>query len=406
MRVAFGNPVVRRFALAELLLQTQFWFPIWFLFLRDLGFGIATIVVADALFRLTVVVFEIPSGMVADRIGRRESYLLLAGLTTITYLGIAAVQGTTVLLVVWVVWGVQWAATSGLGAAYLAEAVREHAPDVGAVAAFGAVRAAAGLTGVVSLASAGFLYAVDPRLPFLVTAGCALAALPVIAGLPRLVAAPAADQPGARGEGSWSQVVGDRRLVALIVGSAIVLVFGWSTTFLFQPLVLDQGMSEQAAAWMYTGFAAAGMAAGLLAPWATHRFRGAAPLVGFLVMVVASAGAGTTGGVVAVLFVPLLGLGYYLAVVGFDVAVSGRAQSAVRATALSAVSGVGGIVIAGARPSLGLISDDAGTGTAFALWAVVGLVLLPALVLALRAAGELGQAGPESDVLADVDDVA
>jgi hypothetical protein len=62
-------------------------------------------------------------------------------------------------------------------------------------------------------------------------------------------------------------------------------------------------------------------------------------------------------------------------------------------------------VIAGARPALGLISDDAGTGTAFALWAVVGLVLLPALVLALRAAGELGPAGPESDVLADVDDV-
>ena len=394
MTAALRHRVVRRFALAELLLQTQFWFPVWFLFLRDLGFGIGTIVLADALFRVTVVLCEVPSGMLADRIGRRRSYLVLAGLTVVTFLAIAAVQSTAVLMVVWVVWGVQWAATSGLGAAYLAEAVREHAPPVSAVEAFGAVRAAAGLTGVVSLATAGFLYAVDPRLPFVVTAGCALLALPVVAGLPRIVAAPAADRAGGPGEGVWRALFEDRRLVALITGGAVVLVFGWSTTFLFQPLVLDQGMSEQAAAWMYTGFAAAGMAAGLLAPWAARRFRGAAPLVGYLVMVGASAGAGATSGVVAVLFVPLLGLGYYLAVVGFDVAVSCRARTAVRATALSAVSFSGGIVIAGARPSLGLISDGAGTGTAFVVWAVVGVVLLPVLVLVLRAAGELGARAP------------
>jgi MFS family permease len=384
---ALRSPLVRRFALVELLLQTQFWFPVWFLFLRDLGFGIGVIVLADALFRCVVVACEVPLGVVTDRLGRRRSYVALALLSGVTFLAITQVRNTPLLLAVWVLWGVQWAATSGLGAAYLTEAVRTHAPEVGLLPAFGAVRAAAGVTGCLSLASAGFLYGVDPRLPFLVTAGCALAAVPLILGLPRL-AAPRRTAGRRPWLGEVRQVSADLRLRLLLASGVLVLFYGWSVTFLFQPLVLEEGMGEQAAAWMYAGFAAAGLAGGLVAP-ALDRFLGLRGIaLAFAGIVLAVLGAALGSGVVAVLFVPLLGLGYYTALTLAEAAISHQARTASRATALSLVSAVAGLGIAVARPSLGLAGDRWGTAAALAGWSALGALLLVVLLATLRRVGQ------------------
>ncbi|WP_426246364.1 MFS transporter [Nocardioides sp. LHG3406-4] len=387
MRTALRSTVVRRFALAELLLQVQFWFPIWFVFLRDLGFSFGIIVLADALFRLTVVVCEIPLGMLTDRVGRRGAYLALSALTGLTFVAITTVRSTPVLMGVWLLWGVQWAAASGLGQAYLVEAVREHAPSVGVVPAFGVVRAAAGLTGTLSLASAGVLYGVDPRLPFLVTAACAMAALLVIATLPRVTTSLRARQQSHSTRwqrGALREIGEDRALVRRMIAAGLVLLYGWSATLLFQPLVLDEGMDEQAAAWMFTGFAAAGLVAGLVAPAVVRALGNAAVAGGFGLMVVASAGVALGSGPTAVLFVPLMGLGYYGALTISEATVSGSARTSYRATALSVVSSAAGLAIAAARPVLGSVADARSTEVAFAVWAVVGGVLLLVLVGLLR----------------------
>ena len=46
------------------------------LFLLDAGLSISEVFIANAVFSAGMVIFEIPTGVVADTVGRRASYLL------------------------------------------------------------------------------------------------------------------------------------------------------------------------------------------------------------------------------------------------------------------------------------------------------------------------------------------
>jgi len=67
------------------------------LFLLDTGLGIGEVFIANALFSAGMVLFEIPTGVVADTLGRRVSYLLsvaILGLTTVLYLVAAQAEAS------------------------------------------------------------------------------------------------------------------------------------------------------------------------------------------------------------------------------------------------------------------------------------------------------------------------
>ena len=69
------------------------------LFLLDAGLSISQVFVVNAIFSAGMVVFEIPTGVVADTLGRRISYLLsvvVLGATTVLYLVIAETSGSAV----------------------------------------------------------------------------------------------------------------------------------------------------------------------------------------------------------------------------------------------------------------------------------------------------------------------
>jgi len=68
------------------------------LFLLDAGLSIGEVFVANSIFSVGMVLFEIPTGVVADTVGRRASYLLsivVLAVTTVMYLG-AASAGSSV----------------------------------------------------------------------------------------------------------------------------------------------------------------------------------------------------------------------------------------------------------------------------------------------------------------------
>jgi len=64
------------------------------LFLLDAGLSIAEVFIANAAFSIGMVLFEIPTGVVADTIGRRVSFLLsliVLAASTLGYVALAAV---------------------------------------------------------------------------------------------------------------------------------------------------------------------------------------------------------------------------------------------------------------------------------------------------------------------------
>ena len=70
------------------------------LFLLDAGLSIGEVFIANSVFSAGMVLFEIPTGVVADTVGRRVSYLLsivVLAVTTVLYL-LAARAGAGVVV--------------------------------------------------------------------------------------------------------------------------------------------------------------------------------------------------------------------------------------------------------------------------------------------------------------------
>ncbi len=145
------------------------------LFLLDAGLDIFEVFIANAAFTVGMVLFEIPTGVVADTAGRRRSFLLSAavlGAGTLAYVGIAAAG--------WGLWpfvaasgllGLGFTFYSGAVEAWVVDALADAGYSGGLVAVFARGGMVSGAAMLVGSVSGGFLGAIDLAIPFLVRAG-------------------------------------------------------------------------------------------------------------------------------------------------------------------------------------------------------------------------------------------
>lgn len=364
-------------AVTQFLLEVQFWFPLWLIFLLHLGFDLTTAVLADGVFRLVVVFAEIPMGLLADRIGRKASYLLIAGLSAVTFAGIALIGQTWHLFVVWSLWGVLWALTSGAATAYAYELSEQLGP-LRASRGFAFIRGVGQAAVLVSLVAAGWLYGIGPALPFWITAALAVLAGLLALGLPDV---PRDDPPSSLRSvaGHVRAALRTRTTRVAIVVAVLFLFYAWSVRILFQPLALDLGLSPEQTGWMYAGVAAVGIIASLSVGWVKPVHRRLMIGAGAVATVLASAAVWWLPSLGPVVWLPVLSLGWAAGWTTLELELSGRTHPAIRATVLSLVSCLAGVGIAVARPGLGAVADVAGSAAAFGLWALFGLAVLAAM---------------------------
>lgn len=382
---ALGRGPARRavglIAVTQFLLEVQFWFPLWLIFLLHLGFDMTTAVLADGLFRLVVVLAEIPMGLLADRMGRKASYLLIASLSAVTFAAIALIGETWHLFAAWTLWGVLWALTSGAATSYAYELSERLGPR-DAPRGFALVRGVGQAAVLVSLVAAGWFYGISPALPFWITAGLALLAGLLALGLPDIPRdGPPPTLRAVTGQ-VRSALTTRRTRVAIAVG-VLFLFYAWSVRILFQPLALDLGLTPEQTGWMYAGVAAVGIVASLAVGWVRPVHRRFLIGAGAAATVAASAAAWWLPGLGPLVWLPVLSLGWAAGWTTLELELSGRTRPAIRATVLSLVSCVAGLGIAVARPGLGAVADRAGSDAAFGLWALVGLAVLAVMALPL-----------------------
>ncbi len=144
------------------------------LFLLDAGLSFFEVFVANAAFSAGMVVFEIPTGVVADTLGRRVSFLLsvtVLGATTLMYVALAEMgAGVVAFSVVSVFMGLGFTFYSGAMEAWLVDALAEtgHRGVLDRVFARGQqVTGSAMLVGTIG---GGLLGQVDLSLPYVVRA--------------------------------------------------------------------------------------------------------------------------------------------------------------------------------------------------------------------------------------------
>jgi len=373
-------------AVTQFLLEVQFWFPLWLIFLLHLGFDLTTAVIADGVFRIVAVVAEIPMGLLADRIGRKASYLLITALSAVTFAGIALIGETWQLFGVWIVWGVLWALNSGAATSYAFELSQSLGPRA-APRGFALIKGAGHAAVLVSLISAGWLYDLAPAAPFWITAGLA-----VIAGL-LAIALP--DIPRALPRPTLARILRDVRGLlraprtrTAVVVAALFLFYAWSVRILFQPLALDLGLTPAETGWMYAGVAAVGIPAAILIGWVRPSHRRAVIAAGGTVAVLGCAATWAWPALGPLLWLPLLSLAWAAGWTTLELELSERSRPAVRATVLSLVSCAAGAGIAVARPALGVVADVAGSPVSFGVWAILGAAVLAAMTIPLIRMGE------------------
>ena len=365
------------------------------LFLLDAGLTNVEAFAANAFFTVGIVLFEIPTGVVADTWGRRASYLLgsvTLAVTTLLYVALWQMGDAPF-------W--QWAVSSvllGLGFTFFSGALEAWVVDAlrhegwtggleGVFARAQVVTGAAMLTGSV----AGGLIAQVTTLgvPYVLRVATLLLMTVVAWVFMRdLGFTPDRSRPASAvvrdvARASWRAAGANppvRHLMAAGAFSAGVLYYAF---YAMQPFLLElygEGGAYAIAGLAAAVFAGAQMVGGLAAP----RLRAAVRRRTTAIMVSVAVGAGalaalglTRSFAVALVLLAVFGLAQAAVVPIRQALLNDLVPSAQRATLLSAdslVAGVGGVAV---QPTLGRVADVWGYGGSYVVGAGVQLLALP-----------------------------
>jgi MFS family permease len=244
------------------------------LFLLDAGLSFFEVFIANAAFSAGMVVFEIPTGVVADTLGRRLSFLLsvtVLATTTLMYVGLAEVgAGVVPFALVSVGMGLGFTFYSGAMEAWLVDALAAtgYAGLLDRVFARGQqVTGAAMLVGTVG---GGLLGQIDLSLPYVVRSVLLLAVFVVAYAVmhdlgfePRRVTR--GELPGEIARNAKAGVEfgwGQPSLRLLMLASAVQMGFFAWAFYAAQPYLLE--LLDSDAIWV-AGLVAAGVALSMMA---------------------------------------------------------------------------------------------------------------------------------------------
>lgn len=371
------------------------------LFLLDAGLSNVEAFAANAFFTAGMVLFEIPTGVVADAWGRRVSYLLgtltLAGSTYLYFL-LWQVHGPFWMwAVVSVLLGLGFTFFSGAVEAWLVDALHfaGYTGDLEAVFARGQV--VGGLAMLTGAVAGGFIaQATDLGTPFLLRVGVLLVMFAVAAVFMRDLGF--VREPGRRPGEAVRQILsssiehglGNPPVRWLMLAAPFVSGVGIYAFYAMQPFLLE--LYGDAGAYGVAGLAAAIIAGsqvvgGMLAPRVrrlVHRRTTAiltATTVGALVLALLGV---TRSFVVALALLVVWGVAAAAMTPIRQAYLNDLVPSRQRATVLSfdsLMGSAGGVVI---QPVLGRSADVWGYGPSYVLGAVINAAAVPFLVASRR----------------------
>ncbi len=141
--------------------------PIITLFWKDqIGMSLADIMVLQAIFGLAVVLFEFPSGYMADRVGYRWSLLVSTGFLMTGWLVYTRADSFWAVAVAEIILGAASAFMSGADRALLWVSLEGASRTTQYTRWDGRIRAVSQSAEALSAAAGGWLYAMGPRWPF------------------------------------------------------------------------------------------------------------------------------------------------------------------------------------------------------------------------------------------------
>ena len=371
------------------------------LFLLDAGLNNTEAFAANAFFAVGQVIFEVPTGVVADTRGRRFSYLL----------GAVTLLASTLLY--YVMWQVHapfagWALASillGLGFTFFSGATEAWLVDALTATGYtgvletvlGRAQTVSGFAMLVGSVLGGVVAQVtDLGVPYLLRA--ALLGLTLVVAFrymhdigfsPRRGAGHMAEiRSVIRGsiDGGWR----NPPVRALMLAAPFTSGVGFFAFYASQPYLLQLYGDPQAysvAGLAAALFAGAQILGGILVPYARRLFRRRtdAILLATIGTVVILGVIGWTGNfIVALVLLALWALVFALEIPLRQAYINGLIPSEQRATVLSFDSFMGSIGGAAAQPALGRVADVYGYGPSYVVAGAIQVLAIPFVLMARR----------------------
>jgi MFS family permease len=394
--------VVQRTYLVLTLLTTFAASFIWgvnTLFLLDAGLSNAEAFAANAFFSVGQVLFEIPTGVVADTRGRRFSFMLGAATllaSTLLYLYMwqvhAAFAGWAVASILL---GLGFTFFSGATEAWLVDALKATGFSGNLESVFGRAQTVGGAAMLVGSVAGGFVaQATDLGVPYLLRAAMLGVTLVVafrfmhdIGFAPRRGAGPISEVR-AVWSGALDGGLRNPPVRWLMIAAPFTVGVGFYAFYALQPYLLE--LYGDPNAYSIAGLAAALIAGaqivgGLIVPWARRLFsrRTHALLIGGVANVALLALIGiTTEFWIALVLLAAWAMVFAIESPLRQAFINGLIPSQQRATVLSfdsLMGSAGGVV---AQPALGRTADLYGYGASYVVAGVVQALALPFVLLA------------------------
>ena len=117
---------ITRFLVTRALSNAMFFLPIWVIFVQEKhGLDLVQATLLDSAFWLTMAVTEVPTGAVADTLGRKQSYAIGVGLSILGLLLFALAPTYPLLLIGNSLWALALTFSSGADLAFFYDSLRE-----------------------------------------------------------------------------------------------------------------------------------------------------------------------------------------------------------------------------------------------------------------------------------------
>lgn len=349
--------------------SVEFYRPIMYLFLLAQGLNFTQIAILEAIYNLTTLLGEIPTGYIGDRVGRRNSLLIGTVLISVTLLGIGLANTFLSLAVLYVFWSGGYNFRSGSEDAWLYDTLTDELSEREFARVRGRGESAALGVGAGAAVVGGYLGSVDLSYPWFVAAAVTGVGSIVLLTLddPETYKQSESDELSFRRTVEIvREALTQRNLRAFILyyyvlyAAVTYLVFVFLQP-IFETVVVDLGVSpaqvESLLGWFYAAYNLVGAVLSYYTGLIKEHL-GIRTWFLFLPFLIGAA-------LVGMYFVPVLALPLFLVARGVsDVTrsfagqyVNNRIETLGRATILSAMAMVSGLAVVPFQLGSGVLSD-------------------------------------------------
>ena len=361
------------FRLYQLFNGIAFTGPIWAVYLLSRGLTLAQFGVVEACLHVGMLAAQVPTGALADALGRRRLLVAAGFFTAAGELGYVYAPGFALICVAGAVHGVAFALRTGADEAYLFDSLAHDDAEAQFPRMLGGMWAVFQFAGAISFVAGGAIATFSRPLAFWLTAGCALIASTIASRLPSDASGQRAGHSvrvAARGLAALRQ---SPRLAALTLAWSVYWAAITSWWFYAAPLFQERGASDAVLGLVLGG--AMLVASGC--SWVGGRVANRASLTGAIVACSAGSVLGLVGGPAApglvlpvVILVVVSGLPDVLYVT-LSTYLQRNTRSEFRATSMSIAEGAFSVQMLWLFPVVGLLVQRHGYSVGYALCAVL-----------------------------------